>query len=136
MGIVPCASLVALLAAAPLLLQDRPPASQTPPPPVGTSRISGQVVAADNGAPVKRATVSLAGRSSPMSGRGAPSGVRGGVVGTQVLITSGTVGGGQFPAWTQVTDDAGRFDFGELPAGLYSIMVTPRGGFVRPQPRQ
>jgi hypothetical protein len=136
MGIVPCASLVALLAAAPFLLQDRPPASQPPAPPVGTSRISGQVVAADNGAPVKRASVSLAGRSLPMSGRGAPSGVRGGVVGAQVLITTGTVGGGQFPGWTQVTDDAGRFDFGDLPAGVYSIMVTPRSGFVRPQPRQ
>jgi hypothetical protein len=58
------------------------------------------------------------------------------VVGAQVLITTGTIGGGQFPAWTQVTDDAGRFDFGDLPAGVYSIMVMPRSGFVRPQPRQ
>jgi hypothetical protein len=137
MGIVPCASLVALVAAAPLLLQDRPPASQPPPPPVGTSRISGQVVADDNGAPVKRASVSISGRSLLMSGRGAPSGVSGGVVGgTQVRITTGTVGGGQFPAWTQVTDDAGKFDFGDLPEGVYSIMVLPRSGFVRPQPRQ
>src|SRR3970282_1169774 len=99
MGMSAYAGLVLCLATVPLLIQDRAP---NPPPPVGTSRISGQVVAADNGVP----------------------------------LTTRPRGGGQFPAWTQVTDDAGRFDFGDLPAGVYSIMVTPRSGFVRPQPRQ
>lgn len=59
MGITPYARLVAVLAAAPFLIQDRAPRDTAPAPPVGTSRISGQVVAADNGSPVKRATVSM-----------------------------------------------------------------------------
>lgn len=118
---------VLLLFAVPLLGQDvrdtRPGAP--PPPPVGTSRISGQVVAADSGTPVKRATINIIGRmvAAPVEGGRASMGMVGMVVGGR--------GGSQFPP--QVTDEAGRFEFGDLPAGTYSIMVSPRSGFVRPQ---
>jgi hypothetical protein len=128
--------------------QSQPPrdAAAPPPPPVGTSRITGQVVAADNGTPVKRASVTIVGRSwaaiepgSTGAGRGGvSSGVAGGVVGGVVYgnqaSSSGGRGSGPFPL--QVTDDAGRFEFGELPAGTYSIMVSPRSGFVRPPKAQ
>jgi Carboxypeptidase regulatory-like domain len=136
MGITPYVGLFAVLAAAPLLIQDRPPRETPPPPPVGTSRIAGQVVAADNGSPVKRANVSIVGRfvATP-AGQGPREvsfGVVGGVVGgSGQLIMSPGRGGGPHPP--QVTDDAGRFEFPDLPAGTYSVMVSPQGGFVRPE---
>ena len=131
MALIPCTGAVILLVAAPLLLQNPPPRDTPPPPPppVGTSSITGQVVAADKGAAVKRATVTISGRPAPApgTGRGAPgiavSGVQMGVVGMGR--------GGSHPP--QVTDDAGRFEFTGIPGGIYSIMVSPRHGYVRPQ---
>jgi hypothetical protein len=121
---------VILLAAAPLLLQVPPPRDTPPPPPptpVGTSRISGQVVAADTGAAVKRASVTISGRPAPMAGRGAP-GTAGRGVAVQLSVAMGP--GGSHPP--QITDDAGRFEFPDIPGGIYTIMVSPRHGYVRP----
>jgi hypothetical protein len=67
-----------------------------PPPPAG--RISGRVLAADNGRPVKRARV-FASASELPGGRG------------------------------MLTDDTGRFDLAELPAGRYTLTVS-KSGFV------
>lgn len=111
--------------------QDPRDAAARTAPPVGTSRITGQVVAADTGTPVKRATVNIMRRAmSPQIVQGGPARGRG-------MVQMGVVGseaGGQFPP--QITDDAGRFEFGDLPAGLYGIMVAPRSGFVRPNSQQ
>jgi hypothetical protein len=117
---------VLVLLAIPLIGQDvrdtRPGAPA--PAPVGTSRISGRVVAADTGTPVKRATVNIFGRPLvESSGRGQAA---------QAPFARGGRGG-SFPP--HVTDETGRFEFSDLPAGVYSIMVMPRGGFVRlPRP--
>ena len=74
------------------------PAQQkdTPPPPGG--RITGRVLAPDNGRPVKRARVFATAVELP-GGRGI------------------------------LTDDAGTFDFTELPAGRYTLTVS-KSGFV------
>ena len=122
-----------------LVSVQNPPRDQESPPrlPTGTARISGVVVAADNGVPVKRANVVLVGFSLP-PGRptsGVPAGVAGGVVmgmTTTMTSTSGVmVGGQQMPS--KVTDETGRFEFADLAAGVYSLQVIPQGGFVRPQ---
>src|SRR5687768_6853949 len=131
MAVIPCTSAVILLAAAPLLLQVPPPRDTPPPPPpppVGTSRISGQVVAADTGAAVKRASVMISGRPAPGTGRGAPGVAGRGAV--QLSIVTGGAAGSHPP---QMTDDGGRFEFPDIPGGIYSIMVQPRHGYVRPQ---
>ncbi len=126
---------VLLLLAAPLPGQEvrDPRPGPPPPPPVGTSRISGQVVAADTGTPVKRAAVNLVAirrvSGPPLERMPSRGGVSVGPVPLNTLNARG-MSGGAFPP--QVTDDAGRFEFGELPAGMYSVMVAPRSGFVRP----
>src|SRR5690349_9455401 len=66
--------------------------------PRGTASLRGQIVAADNGAPIRRAQVRI---NSPE--------VREGRVAT--------------------TDQQGRFEFKELPAGRYT-MTASKGGFV------
>ena len=74
----------------------RRPSSRHRPPPAG--RITGRVVAADNGRPVKRARVFISAAEMP-GGRG------------------------------MLTDDAGVFDFTELPGGRYTLTVS-KTGFV------
>ena len=69
--------------------------------PSGTSTISGRVLAADSGRPIKRARVAVAGAAA-----------------------SGGRGGG-----TAVTDDLGRYTIGELAAGSYSVSAS-KSGFV------
>jgi hypothetical protein len=71
------------------------PQDQLPAP---SGRISGRVVASDNGRPVKRARVS---------------------------INAAELGG----ARGLLTDDAGTFDFTELPAGRYTVTAS-KSGFV------
>ena len=66
--------------------------------PRGTAMIRGQIVAADNGAPIRRA---------------------------QVRITSPEAREGR----VSTTDQQGRFEFKELPAGRYT-MTASKGGFV------
>lgn len=72
-------------------------------------RVSGRVVAADDGAPVRRVHVGLTGQTASHAGR-APMYV------TRDLET----------------DDFGRFDFANLPAGSYDIRVVPTDRFVEP----
>jgi hypothetical protein len=81
----------------------RQPARDTPAqpkdaPPAPTGRISGRVLAGDNGRPVKRA---------------------------RVFVTAVELPGGR----GMLTDDAGVFDFTELPAGRYTMTVS-KSGFV------
>lgn len=79
------------------------------PQPVGSARLNGRVVADDNGAPVRRAYVSLFG----------------------VLPSAQDAGAGPVSiARHAETDDAGRCDFADLPAGSYRLDVAPMNGFV------
>lgn len=128
------AFLFALAAAGPA--QGPPPAPGVPPPPppqapAGSGRIIGHIVAADNGAPVKRAMVAVIGRSSANTLTPARDGRGGGSIQMGVVGFVGSPTPGQGPA-TQPTDDAGRFEFSNLAAGRYTLAITPRGGFVRP----
>ena len=73
------------------------PAQQTATP-APTGRLTGHVLAADNGRPVKRARVFINAAELP-GGRG------------------------------MLTDDAGAFDFPELPAGRYTLTAS-KSGFI------
>lgn len=130
--LLPVACCVAVSASS---LQEPPPRT-LPPEPTGTGRITGHVVAADSGTAVKRATVSIVGRSQPVRLPGARG--RGGVPGVGTVsmgVVGGVVGSGPgVPGQTpQRVDEAGRFEFANLAAGRYGLMVQPQGGFVRPQ---
>jgi Carboxypeptidase regulatory-like domain len=79
------------------------------PQPTGSARITGRVLAMDNGAPVRRALVRL----------------------------EATLAGTQSAGPTHVhfqkdveTDDNGAFDFAGLPGGSYYISVTPTNRFL------
>jgi hypothetical protein len=97
---------LSLAIASPALAQGapQPPATQ----PTGSARISGRVVAADNGAPVRRAHVRLSGSAAaPMAA--------------------------SKRAYLQKeveTDDSGAFDFAGLPGGSYFITVGRTNGFL------
>ena len=84
------------------------------PQPSGSARVTGRVVAADTGTPVRLAEVSLSGLpdSQRMEGPNHPYVY----VSRQVL-----------------TDVNGRFDVAALPAGSYNLTVNPVSGFVRPR---
>ena len=87
--------------ASPALAQSMP--QRPEPQPTGSARISGRVLARDNGAPVKRAHVRLSGNPGPKS------------------------------AYVQrevETDDNGAFDFAGLPGGSYYISVRGTNGFL------
>lgn len=97
----------AVAIASPALAQSAP---QPPEPqPTGSARITGQVLAKDNRAAVRRAYVRLAG------------------------VPAITVSAGSKPAYVQrevQTDDNGTFDFVDLPPGSYSISVPATNGFL------
>jgi hypothetical protein len=88
-----CLFSVALFAQAPA--RDTSAPKNAPPPPQG--RISGRVLAADNGRPMKRARVFINAAELDGGGRGA------------------------------LTDDQGLFDFTELPAGRYTVVASKAG---------
>jgi len=75
--------------------RDTPAQPQDVPPPTG--RITGRVIASDNGRPVKRARVFVTAAELPDGGRGV------------------------------LTDDQGVFDLTELPAGRYTLTVSKSG---------
>ena len=73
------------------------PAQPQDAPPTPAGRITGRVIASDNGRPVKRARVFVAAAELPNGGRGV------------------------------LTDDQGVFDLTELPAGRYTVTVSKSG---------
>jgi Carboxypeptidase regulatory-like domain len=80
--------------------------------PVGSARVTGRVIASDNGEPVRRAYIRLSGLAASRTKGGALTSV----------------------SRTAETDTNGDFDFANLPAGAYSITVDPVAGFVRLRP--
>ena len=106
------ASLLALLSlsavAGPALAQNAP--QRPEPQPTGSARITGRVVASDNGAPVRRAHVRLSGPpAAPPS------------AGTNPYVQR-----------EAETDDNGAFTFAGLPSGSYHISVARTNGFLEP----
>ena len=75
---------------------------------VGSSRLTGRVIAADNGKPVRRAYVSIA-----------------------IPTTSGRLYFDHMTGRSVQTDTNGYFEFDHLPAGSYSIIIDPVSGFLR-----
>src|SRR3954464_10002413 len=73
------------------------PAQPQDAPPTPSGRITGRVIASDNGRPVKRARVFVTAAELPDGGRGV------------------------------LTDDQGVFDLAELPAGRYTLTVSKSG---------
>ena len=112
----------------------RDPARRPPPEPIGRGAIRGHVLAADTGAPVKRATVRLSMLPPPMSASatGDASGPRGGSFATTQTVTIGgvptsttiTSSFGMRPR-TATTDAQGAFEFADLPVGEYRISAQP-----------
>ena len=95
-------------------------------------RITGQVVAADTGATIRRATVTVEGGTPARSPVGA------GLVATAQLNVAGS-GTMTMPAGMArcevMTDEAGRFECGSLPAGRFAVYVLATGPFLRSQSR-
>ena len=90
-----------------------------------TARIGGQVVAADTGAPIKRTAVSILG-GTPRPAAGAP--------GLSATIAAGSPPPGMIRRQV-ATDEAGRFECAELPAGRYTISVREVGPFLASAPQ-
>ena len=142
----------------------KPTAGQAPPipaqqiapnvPPTGTARVSGRVIADDDGAPINRVMVSITGGTPAIRPAGAqprPSSPTAAAAaqaaGTMPLIAISTVtqipvGGASSGAPTlppgmirreTESDAAGRFEFRDLPAGRFSLMVQRKTGFVAPK---
>ena len=100
-------SLSAVAIVSPSLAQSAPQRSELQP--TGSARITGRVVASDNGAPVRRAQVRLSG------------------------VPANTQTAGPKRPYVQrdvETDDNGTFDFAGLPAGSYSVSVARTNGFL------
>jgi hypothetical protein len=97
-----------------------PPGGQSPAssPPTGTGRITVLVVAADGGAPVKRARIGLSGVVMP-SAPGAWATLAQGSDASRVQREA-------------QTDDQGRVEFTSLPAAAYAAQVLSCDGWVRP----
>ncbi len=106
-------SAVATTSPAVARLQRQPSADQ--PQLSGSARLTGRVVTADDGRPVRRAYVRLSGLPDSQRDAGA----------SRVYVTR-----------TVETDVNGRFDFADLPTGSYSINVDPVSGFVRLERRE
>jgi hypothetical protein len=77
---------------------------------VGSSRLTGRVIAADNGEPVRRAYVGI----------------------SRITTRLGPVFD-QVSGWSVQTAANGQFEFASLPAGSYYITVDPISGFLRPR---
>ena len=92
--------------------RDARPAAQQ----VGTASISGRVLAADTGAPIRRAVVSLTSIPTAPGGTGTVSMQLVGPPGVPLSQASGR---------STYTDDGGNFMFSELPAGRYMFVVNP-----------
>ena len=99
------AALSAVAITTPAAARRQPSGGQ--PQPSGSARVTGRVVAADTGTPVRLAKVSL--DSQRTEGPNRP----------YVHVSR------------QIeTDVNGRFDFADLPAGSYNLAVNPMSGFV------
>jgi len=131
-----------------------PPSAPTQAPqPTGTGRVTVHVVAADNGAAVKRARVTLMGMMAPSRTAGATAiasltawtegpivSAGGVVVSSGTGATAASLGaspqrgdpGNRAIRHESETDQSGTCIFTGLPAATYSLMVMPQGGFVRP----
>ena len=102
---IPITILIAVVFAQLAVASQQPEAGQVL---VGSSRLTGRVIAADNGKPVRRAYVSI-----PI---GTPS--RG-------------ISFDHMTGRSVQTDANGYFEFDHLPAGSYSVIVDPVSGFLR-----
>src|SRR4051794_13320698 len=100
--------LIVLVFARAAVASQRPADDQ--PLPTGSSRLTGRVIAADNGQPVRSAYVNIPFNPTP-----------------------GISNIDHMSGWSVQTDANGRFEFADLPAGSYIILVEPIGGFVRPR---
>jgi len=107
--------------------------SAAPPRPTGTGKVSGRVVALDNGAPAKRVLVSLTGGPAlNVSGRASASGTPG--ASANGPAPQRGAGSGQSPTViqkTQETDAAGRFEFKGLPAGRFTLNAMSQDNYTR-----
>jgi len=141
--VVPAACVLLVSSGVPAAQQAIPTPNQAPPP-TGTGRVTVRVVAADTGAPIKRARVMLMGMVAP-----SPRLPQGSVTATLSLeVSPGQPGGvstqGAVPAAIASatvrqegeTDETGVYTFTQLPAAIYSVNVMPQGGFVRPSGSQ
>lgn len=93
--------------ASPAFTQTTPQPPETQP--IGSARITGRVLAADSGAPVRRAQVRLSG------------------------VPTATQNAAPIHPYLQKeveTDDSGAFDFAGLPGGSYNISVGRTNGFL------
>jgi hypothetical protein len=102
------AALSAVAIATPAIARLQPAVGQ--PQLSGSARLTGRVIAADNGRPVRRASVSLSGLPDSQQKAGPNR---------------------EYVSRKVETDVNGRFDFADLPAGSYRINVDPVSGFVR-----
>ena len=95
----------------------------------GAARITGQVVAADTGAAIKRTAVSVQG-GAPRPAAGSP--------GLSATIAAGSPGSPSPSGMVRrevTTDEAGRFECAGLPPGRYMVMVRSTGAFLAPAPQ-
>lgn len=100
------------------------PLGQVPAPaaaPAGTGLIAGQVVDVPGGRPVPEATVVLLGRPTGPGAAATPAG-RGAAPGRGSASSQGPIG----------ADAQGRFVFGSLPAGSYTIQASRPGYQIAP----
>ena len=97
------------VAVARLAAESQQPAADRPQP-VGSARLTGRVIASDDGKPVRQADIRLSGLTASRPNSGPPRSVD----------------------RSSETDANGDFDFADLPAGSYSITVNPVSGFSRP----
>jgi len=111
----------------------QPPGAAAPAPATAaardaTAKITGQALAADTSLPVKRAIVRARGGTPPAAGPG-------GITITLQASVDQRSGSTLPPGMAQrevTTDDTGRFEMIDLPAGRYSVSVRAPATFVSP----
>jgi hypothetical protein len=99
-----------------------------------TAKITGQVLAADTSLPVKRAIVRARG-GTPQPPAASAASAPGQPVAQLSMTFSGSSGSTVPPGMAQrevTTDDTGRFEMLDLPAGRYSVNVQAPATFVSP----
>jgi len=106
---VQSATILVVLALAPVAAASHQAAADRRQP-VGSARLTGRVVASDDGGPVGHAYIRLSGSTTSRGNPGPPRGVE----------------------RASETDANGNFDFANLPAGSFYVTVDPVKGFVRP----